>query len=62
VVDGTLATLALDRPSETLAWQSDWQAPDLAPSPASGNLSISALDSLLAQANEELCESWEENW
>ena len=53
VVDCTLATLA---------GQSDWQPQDLAPALTSGHLSISALDSLLAQSDTDLGESWEESW
>ncbi len=53
VVDGTFPTLP---------WQSDWQPQDLAPSLVSAGRSISALDSLLAEPNDDFCEAWNENW
>jgi hypothetical protein len=52
----------VDGAFQSLPWAADWQPQDLAPSPVSARLSISAVDSLLAQSDADLCEPWGENW
>lgn len=61
-VDSMLATLADRGPGPWVAWQADWQPQDVAPTVFPARLSISALDSLLAQADSDLGEPWDESW